>query len=519
MTADPVEYSTHDVPVRGRSFRGSAQAESADGPQADDAPSLEAQRPGGRSLRSLRRVSWIVFLAMLLAAGAGYWVSARHEPVYAATATLMLLDPSSSALGGGLRGDDVSLWVSGRARAATYAGNLQKAASSLGDGTTADQLADNVSVAVDDEEFTLSVSARGASPRTAADRANAVVAAYGEVEQEQIAAAVDAAAQRFQERSDGINKLIADATADLTSDPGNRSAASVLTSSIDGALRLESSAADAQEEARLGATSLRDSTRATPPTSPVSPRPFQDGAVSGLAAGLLVSGALLQRGSRRRNSVHDAAEAAQVLDLPLVAQMDGRRLDTGEIPPEQVVSSSGFAVATLRLELGSSGGIVLVTSPDDLIAKRRVADELAAAAERSGWWEVVVVDCVGTGESAAAERSAGMLIEDMDTTGTQFRTVPIDEMSAEQVQSALTALRADSRLVVVQGPLLRRSADLAAAILGSDRVLVVVREGSSRQAVSASRDVLVLLRARVLGFVFLRGGTVSARRRDTSPAA
>jgi capsular polysaccharide biosynthesis protein len=454
----------------------------------------------------------VILLAVLVSAGAGYLLSSQRTPVYSATAFVLLVDPA--AQGGGLRGDELERWVSLRAQDIGSAATLQAAAESLGVGTTAQELEDAVKVTSDTEGLTVSVTASGPSPEAAVARADAVTEAYVKQEEARIAVAVNQAAETFRARLDEINKQIADASASLAADPTDRYASTILASSLDWRLRLETSAIDAQLEAQKGATTWRATQAAVTPPSPISPRPLQDAAVTGLVTGLLAAGALLQYGSRRSRRVQSGRDAAHLLGVPLLADVE-----SADLAPDRTTQESdsalGFAAATTMLDLGTAGGVLLVTGLHDAAETRLVADEIALAAERSGWWDVVVADCVVPEDDGADPARA----EASEAAGPAFRSVTMVGWSAGLLATGMRALRADSRLVVVKGPAIGRRGELAAAVLASDRVLVVVRQGSKREAVSAAGEVLRLLKASVLGIVFVHGDPAPASRGDAPNAA
>jgi capsular polysaccharide biosynthesis protein len=470
---------------------------------------------------------------MVIAAAVGFKVSTQREPVYSATATLVLVNPGAEQ-GRGFRADELSQWVAMRSHMVTDPTTLREAAAIAGGGVTPEQLADDVKVTQDANLLELVITADGPDPRTAATRANAVATAYQQAERRQITADVEKAAERFQARLDQVNRSLDDASATLARRPLNRGAATALASGFNERTQLEKDAAEAREAARAAAASLRTINEATPPTSPTAPRPVQDGAVTGLATGLVVTGALLQYRARRRRNVGRAEDAERLLHLPLLSELDDVAPGTWQRERDEDVEALGFAVATLSLELGPEGGVVVLVSPGDPAPTWAVALGIAAAARRARWWkDVTLLDWGRPGNPALVDLSRGV-VEDTPVPAGGPQHGPGGEVGVEAVAALESvssvssadldwrtagASRADGRLVVVRGPVLERNAELAAAVLSSDRVLLVVSDRADKREVSASRDVLAILRANLLGFVFVRRVGQGASWRASSPSA
>ncbi|HEX5533601.1 MAG TPA: hypothetical protein VFX33_07665 [Actinomycetales bacterium] len=450
----------------------------------------------GRSALARRfRSPWLAWVAVLLVAGVfalvGMKVSSWQRPTYKATAVVHLIDPASRGMD--MRGDELTRWVDSRAEDLSSGQAMQAAAEALGDGTTAQQLDDAVDVTADAEALSMSVTASAPRRGLAAKWANAVTDSYAAREKKRRDDTVKQAAARFQTRLAQVNKEIDAASARLSANPNDKSAPALLAANVDWRLRLQNSAVDAQEQASTAATTLASVQPALPATAPASPRPVQDGAITGVVVALALAGILIRHRVANR-PVRGPDEVKTLLRAPLLVDIDTARRKTGVNGDS--ASAFRFAAATALLHLDGEEQVLLVTSRDG----HEIADRVATQIVRAAGQDVAkssAFAAAGTGDGSVAMASAKA-----QGLGTRERVGLLDGEQGPDGEA--TVMGGGHRLVVAAGPPLRRGGDFASAVARSGKVLVVVTEGSTVADIAEARDVLDLLHADVLGFVFLR---------------
>ncbi|HEX5510543.1 MAG TPA: hypothetical protein VFX41_02415 [Actinomycetales bacterium] len=425
-----------------------------------------------------------------VAALVGMKVSSWRSPTYKATAVVHLIDPASRGMD--MRGDELTRWVASRAEDLGSSEAMEAAAATLGDGTTAQQLADAVDVTTDAEGLSMSVTASAPRRGLAAKRANAVTDSYAAREKERRNDAVKQAGARFQTRLAEVNKQIAAASGRLSADPNDRSAPALLTATVDWRLRLQNSVVDAQEQASTAATTLASVDAAAPAPAPASPRPVQDGAITGVVVALVLGGIFLRRRLANR-PVRGPEEVKALLEAPLLVDIDTAQLTSDVDAPS--ASAFRFAAATAVLHLDGEEQVVLVTSCDGQELADQVATRMALAAGEDLPLSSAVAVASRDGSVAMASKAAY-------SVGTDGRIDVVEDERGPNGEATITG--GAHRLLVAAGPAVRRGGAFASAVARSHKVLVVVPEGSTTTEISEARDVLDLLHADVLGFVFLR---------------
>jgi len=416
-----------------------------------------------------------LLLAVAVSGGlVGYAGSAVRDPVYSASATILLQDPSVDGdNAAGLRADEAELWITSRAQLATSSRTLDRAAKALGGGTTADELRQDVTTEALVDRFTLTVSARAADPAVAAERANAIVVAYREMESEDAADAAAEAENQYQERLEGISASIDDASATLASKPTDRLAATLLTANVEERLRLESAAAERIADARRRASSVRDVTMATASSKPSNPLPWQDAAITALVALLLASAVVLFRGRERRYELSRPEQVTEILGAPLLVELSRGELNRDE-PSPATSAALGFIAAKLRVMVGHRGGVIVIAGTAERPTAGVVASQLASQARRSTWSQVALLRSNGAGDQL------------------------------DQAETMPARVRLTNELVVIEGPPLRRRGDFATTVMGADGMIVVFEEGDPLEHVRSATDILTMLQIPLVGHVFVR---------------
>ena len=396
-------------------------------------------------LGSLWRSRWLILAAVLVAGVGGYVLSKQQAATYSAQTDVVL-----SATGGfdplGQQTGDPSRYVADQLTVIRNPDILQGAATALGDGTTATDIATGLDVTGALDTDVLTITTTGPTPQAAAARADALVAAYGRFVRDHVAAAASAAEA-------------------ATTDPAVIS------------------------EIRTRAAAYGDGIAVAQPAyssgSPSTPNPARDAVLLALVAGVVASGlALLRRPARSRS----AGLPENVPVLGTVAVPRGK---------EGVFDSARYALALVAMDYARAGapGLVLLTGVSAESRAASVAYGLALSAAAEGR-RVLLVDAepgrrslterAGVGvSSASAEAQRRHVTSDgavlarppLPVPGTPglFLTVLGDDegrpINADLLRPALDRLTQRFDLIIVQSAPVHQS-PLAFALVGHADVVV-----------------------------------------------
>jgi hypothetical protein len=414
----------------------------------------------------LRRRWYLVVAALLLGAAAGYGIASVRSPVYEATATLLLRDPSTVDTRTFLRADDAVRLTELHAQRAAGAEVYRRVAGAV--GLRPDEVADAVAVLPDPPLLGLRVVARSNRAEGASALADATAVAYEDVDAERQAEAAAAAQTSLRERLATISEGIDAAAAALAADPDDGVAGGRLDALVTLQVELEDQLAELGDGLTGGtlqrAVELREP--AEVPTSAASPRPGLDAGLAGLAAALAAT-AGLWLGAMRAPAALSAIGPGTVLDAPLLAVLPGRRRRalcsrTDVSDPEGAIR---LVTAAVRHRLGGRPGIVLVVDGD-----------------------------AGPGGSYIVERTAEILRE------TEADVVLVHRAPPRPLWE-LQTLRASGALVVVEAPL-ASSPEFTNEALGSDAVVVVATDRTPTRELHRLRQLLDLPDRPLLGYVY-----------------
>jgi capsular exopolysaccharide synthesis family protein len=320
-----------------------------------------------RYLETLRERLWLVLLAVVITTGAAVLYVVTADRVYEAEADVLVNpvpDEAEVLVTLGLLRESVDPLrdVETASQLITNIEVAERAREELGTGESAESLLGDVEAKPVAESNIVSVTARRSSPELAADTANAFAQA-----------AIDERTERLHDQIDTkIPALEAQARTDPTAALGKQiSELRILRSGDDPTLQLE--------------------TRATPPGSPVSPRPalsIVGGILAGLVLGTTAAFALQALDPRLRRE----EQLRAAYRLPILARIPRQKAPRRDAPvaPDRLTPEGLEAHRTLRATLAVSridgGGprAALITSPSASEGKTTTAVNLAASLALAG---------------------------------------------------------------------------------------------------------------------------------------
>jgi hypothetical protein len=409
---------------------------------------------------ALRRRWYLVVAALLLGAAVGYGIASRVPPVYEATSTLLLRDPSTADARTFLRADDAVRLTELHAQRAASPEVYRRAGAAV--GLEPAEVAEAVRVLADPALLGLHLLARAERADGAAELADATALAYEEVEAERSAAATLTAQTTVRERAASVTERMDAAAAALRDDPDDALAATRLDALATLQIALEDQLADG---ALGSAVELRQA--AEVPTTASSPRPLRDAVLAGLAAALLATAALWLHATRAPEA-RSAVWPGTVLDAPLLAVLPGRprRGVRGRTDPGDPDGPIRLVTRAIGRRFRGTPGVVLFTT----------------GAPRPG-------------TASIAERTVAVLRE-------PGADVVLLGRSSPRPLGDLQALRSTGALVVVEGPQ-ELSTELTNLALASDAVVVVVSDRTPTRDLHRLRRLLDLPGVSLLGYVYL----------------
>jgi capsular polysaccharide biosynthesis protein len=395
-------------------------------------------------LAAVWRARWLILAAVLVAGIGGYFLSSMQPASYVAQSRVVLsatqpFDPLSNQTFA-----DPARFIANQVSVMGTQPILESAANRL-DDTTIGDLAGALTVEGSGDTDVITVGASGDTAEEAADRANAVVAAYREYARERVAS----------------------------------SAADALTATTDPTVldRI------ATQVAVFG-DGVEVVEPAFPPGEPASPAPLRDALLLAAVAALLAMGVALFRRPQEQEMPTSSARVLGTVPLP---------------PAGQSLGGRDHALALVALDYArpkATVGAVLVTGATDASGAASVAQGLAAAAVGQGR-RVVLIDAQPGARELVRRTTAGRVpaqtLDALARSGESLAGVLVDvPVSAEgsvgyslgvlgadedelvdtaAVGQALDRLATSFDLVLVQVAPLSQS-PLAFALAGQAEVLV-----------------------------------------------
>lgn len=486
------------------------------------------------------RHKWLVLGATLLFGALGWGVSQLQPTMYSAQASVLLDDPRSSSVFDERRQTvlDPARYVRNRAEFMTSTAVLDAASGDVDGRLSAEEIRSRVTVTPARELDLVTIDALDSTPMGAAELANAIVTAYEQVvTQESTASAAEtteqlaASRKNLQGQIDSLEKSIADAAEDDTElIVGLNAQRTALATQV---LSLDSQIDQITVDAALYGSGVQLFEQAEAPASPAQPRPFGAALVAAFL-GLLAGLALAWWRTEHRQNADDRLDPAHALGIPLLGEVpdfsaaglsgtlpahDAKHTVAGEAY-HFLVSSLGFALN----EEGSSTVLVTSARPGD--GKTVTATNLAIAAMRDGR-RVLMVDAderargltnlTGvTPEPGLTDLANDHLHTSLATAymslgdGDRLAVVPAGRRLEDpagffrtgQFRQAITRVKQDVDLVVIDSPPLLAVSDTSAIAGQTDGIVIVVSRGTPIRLLREVRERLEFIGTPVLGYVF-----------------
>lgn len=479
------------------------------------------------TLGVLRRRKVSVAMVTVLAAGLAVGLSLLHDPVYAASARLLLQPRMSESLfdqNAGARTDparavrnEIVVIESEPVRQAVHAtvgGAPDAAAAPVGD-------TDAIQLTVEDKD-----------PDRAARVANAYAAAYIAFRHKQVVDDLQSAGQEVQGKVDQIGKQIEAldtqvATVAEDQREARRTALAPQRQALVSTQALFRQQLDQiQVEIPLKSGGAQLIAEARPSSTPVRPRPVRDGAL-GLVLGLWAGVALAFVRDHLDDSITSKDDLAAAVGgrpvvglIPLVASARRRRAGPGSavVSLGEPSSPAAEAYRTLRTSVQFLGlerpvHTLMVTSPNAGEGKTTVVANLGVVLARAGF-HVTIVDCdlrrprvsdqlgLSNGRGFTSVLLGDVTIEDalQDVPGVDRLRVlasgptppnPSEILSLRRTSEVITHVGADGGFVLVDSPPVLAVTDAAVMSQKVDAVLLVCVAGVTT-AKEAARAVELL---------------------------
>ena len=485
-------------------------------------------------LKVIRARLWLIVLTTIIVAAVFLTVSLLQKPTYQGHAEIIVSAPNAGAILLGASRDYASdqvlqADVQTQVRAIKSRGIAEQVIRTLDLNTTPDHLLTHVTASNDGQTNVVAIDATDASPRGAAEMANAFAEAY-------VAWSLDSRQASIRAAGDDVEQRLIIAQQQIVALASAAGGASIEQQvKLQAARELYASLADKLEQLRVnqqletGSGSILTSAVANP--VPVSPRPVQDGGLGlaiGLALGLGITFLVDQLDTRIRSS----EEVEKIYGAPVLGSIPVETFTKKETSRLTLLqhpdSPAADAYRGLRINLGfinfdSHIRTVLVTSAAPNEGKSTVAANLAIALSQAGQ-RVALLSCdfhrpaasmffecenghaglsdllmMGKPAVDAFQRPEGLERLFVVAAGTAPPN-PADLLGSSRMQELIAVLHESMDWVIMDAPPLLAVADTIALARWADGVLIVTHVGAStRGAARAARDQLEKIGARILG--------------------
>jgi capsular exopolysaccharide synthesis family protein len=499
--------------------------------------------PGVRRTTDVATALWrhrlLVVAITLGSALAGYGASHLQQTLYSGTARLVLNDPRSSSVFDERRQPvlDPARYVRNRAEFMTSTLVLSRAEELLDGRLGVADIRARTTVEPAKELDLVTIRALDPTPEGAAELANAVATAYGDVVEsesrrsaEAVTAELAATRADLQARIDVLSRQLAGSDgADNAVLAAQRAAAATELFALD------SRADQISTDAELYGSGVQLFEPAEPASSPAQPSPLGAAAVAGFLGFLLALGLAWWR-AEHRQSADGRQDAALVLGAPLLGEVPDFSAAgvTGSMPAHDAPNSVAgeayhFLVASLGFSLRETGGsTVVVTSAGPSDGKTVTAINLAIAARQDGR-RVLLVDADerarGLSRVAGLATAPGLtdltddavplasVTQGLDLSGGSAVAVvpagakledPAGFFRTSSFRKAMGRVKVAADLVIVDSPPLLAVSDTSAIASQADGIILVVRSGTSLRLLREMRERLEFVGTPVLGYVFNR---------------
>ncbi|MGQ9684326.1 MAG: polysaccharide biosynthesis tyrosine autokinase [Anaerolineae bacterium] len=500
-----------------------------------------------RWLRVMLHWLWLIALAAVTAAGLAYTLSSRVQPVYEATATLLITEGQKAT------GSDYNAILTSERLARTYA-ELLKGQPVLGAARDALGLMDSLDGAVTVELVRdtqlIRLHARHTNPFVAADIANTVARVFREQNEARQKARLTSSSEGLLQEMQSLQAKILGMQGELnrlgTQETTNDSRAAHLQYLVAQYQAAYAGLLQSYEQTRVasaaGADSITVAEAATVPAVPVLPKTTSNTILAAFG-GVLLAGTVVALVEYLDDTVKtaDDVEAATRLGVLATILRYPHRAGAGKLPLMAADPGSFYAEAyrMLRtniqfasLPVKGRGRLLLVTSPQPSEGKTTTLVNLGICLAQSGK-KVLLVDmdlrCAavhklfGLGCEAGIVtllHKSGLCVEDVaqqtEIPGLQVLTAgpmpanPAEVLGSPETAALLERLREQADYVLLDSPPVLSVTDASILAQMVDGVLLVAQAGRTRTgALLQTVATLMTLKGHVLGVVL--NSVVSSR--------
>lgn len=498
--------------------------------------SLERWAEGPSITASIWRYKWMVLASAVVVGFAGFVLSSLQADEYEASTRLFLTSPGTTVVFDRQTFVPLERYLPQQAQRVTSPEILTAAAESLDDGADARALAGQVSVTMNLELVTMTITATDGSAERAAQVANAVSTAYQESVREAGLERVNRAVRELEQTAAEIEAQIEDLSAQADAEgelpPGVAGQVGVLTQRV---VEIDALGQQLLVDARVFDAGVDFAEEAEPPGAPIAPRPRLAAIVAAFLAVVFASAAAYWLAGRRKPVV-SRDDPAEVLGVPLLGILPTYKVPEFGTLAQRTALEPGtaeayrFVYSSLASILRESDAMsVMVTSASPGQGKTETALQIAATAQRRGQ-RVLLIDADlrmrGLSTFLRADRIPGLidlaetragheaelLIMPYELDGqrhldilTAGRTSEHDgeHLSESWFGQAFEAVTGGYDLSVLDAPPLLAVADTATIAGFTDAIVLVVREGSDLDELQRVQHRLRFVRQRLVGYVYL----------------
>lgn len=481
---------------------------------------------GPSLLTAMWRRRYVIVVSAIVAFAVGYVLSSTQAPVYSATATVFLTDPSAADLFGNSRVDP-------ERHVQQEAGRMQaravfvRASELLTDDVGPNGVAASVNVVSNIPVGLVSVNATAGSPQGAADIANAVVSAYEQISGEEGRDALNAASAVLNEQTRELQQQAERLQAELESDPDDAAAASTLEAVQAQLTALRMRLSEVATEIAIYGAGVDSVEQAVPPLAPSGPKPVRD-AMAAAMLGVALASAYAYWRAGVKQSVQ--ADLGGLLDAPLLAEIP--RFNTNDTAKllfdAQAIEAYQFMVPSLDFALAQTGGTsVLVTSATPGEGKSLTALHLTRALATQGRRVVLVDSSLRTQELSSllraddqpglAELAGGAELDQAVRSYRVSPTVRLSLVPAGHPPTPPTGMLATSgcrkaiariidayEMTIIDGEAMLAVADVSALAQQVAGIVLVVDAHTPHETLAQVRERLSLVPTPLLGYVINR---------------
>ncbi|MBM4445713.1 MAG: polysaccharide biosynthesis tyrosine autokinase [Chloroflexi bacterium] len=481
----------------------------------------------------IRKWLWLIAIGVIIAGVASYVISQSMDPVYRATATIVVQDTSSPIPSYAYRQPAVAA----HAELITKESVMEEVIAEVDLPYSPTELRDKISVGTSANSPLVKVSAHDSDPATAQQIANTTVTVYIQQNLESLQAAAQAFLGQIQteinQTSARIDELkVKEASVGLT--PEEAEELNSLQDDLD-SLKTQRTLWNTELAQAMAAGGVSVGASAPLPTSPVSPRTLQNVIIACFLGLAVTTGGVFLKEylDRSVKSPEDVSVSTGLSTLGAIPRFKaGLEKKGGLIAEANPTSSVAEAFRMLRTNiefatLDKPAQTLMITGPGPAEGKTSVLANLAVTLAQTGK-KVIVVDTdlrlsnlhqmfglsneLGFSHLLLARQPdvAGYLQVDR---GTGLKVLaagppphnPADLLGSTRVSFLIEELKKHADIILFDTPPVLAVADAAILAPKADAVILVVNAGSTRpEELAAAAGMLTKGNARILGVVLNR---------------